>query len=290
MGSETPYIAVVSDMDGTFLDIDHTVSSYTRSVVEKLQKERNIPFVFATGRHHVDVQETKRKIQLTGYVVTSNGARAFDPEGKVILKQNLDPTLARTLACIALDMPDIATCIYQDDLWLADRECKELTEIYQENIDVFYPRLFDPVQHENYEGTYKVYYTSNNYPLLEMLEQQIKDRYSDLVCVAYSLPSCMEVMAAGVNKGMALAKVLKGSLFPDDPRTGEELLKACISFGDGENDAQMLMMAGTGCVMANAQTRLLNAIPLGKDPHLVKIGSNADHGVAKKLVEVFQLE
>ncbi|KAK7196364.1 Sucrose-6F-phosphate phosphohydrolase/haloacid dehalogenase-like hydrolase [Novymonas esmeraldas] len=288
--SDTPYIAVVSDMDGTFLQPDHTVSTYTQEVMERLQSTRQVPFLFATGRHHVDVFATARKVGLVGYIVTSNGARAHDPQGNVILRQDMDPTIARELACIALDSEEITTCVFQEDDWYTDRDTPAITELYQENKDVYFPRIFNPRTFASYAGVYKVYYTSTNYTLLAVLEQQIKDTYGAAVSVAYSLPDCMEVMAAGVNKGMALAKVLKESIFPNDPRTGEELLKSCICFGDGENDAQMLMMAGAGCVMENAQDRLLCLLPLDTDPHLHRVGSNAENAVAKKLVEVFQLE
>ncbi len=33
-------------------------------------------------------------------------------------------------------------------------------------------------------------------------------------------------------------------------------LSDCIAFGDGMNDAEMLSMAGKGCIMANAHQRL----------------------------------
>ncbi|KAG5474377.1 hypothetical protein LSCM1_03157 [Leishmania martiniquensis] len=277
-------------MDGTLLSPDHRVSAYTRKIIDKLQRERHVPFILATGRHHADVLATKQRIQLDGYLVTSNGARAHDPQGNIILKHDMGPKVARELARIALDWEDITTCIYQEDCWYVSRETDEMKEYHPENKGTFCPRLFDPESFDSYDGVYKVYYTSNNGPLLAALEHKIKDSYSDSVCVAYSLPNCMEVMAIGVNKGMALARVLKGFIFPKDPRSGEELLKACISFGDGENDVQMLIMAGTGYIMENAQDRLLSAVPFGKDPHLQMIGSNADDGVAKKLVEVFQLE
>ncbi|KAG5475048.1 hypothetical protein CUR178_04498 [Leishmania enriettii] len=285
-----PYIAVASDMDGTFLSPDHRVSAYTQKIVHKLHRERQVPFILATGRHHTDVLATKQQIKLDGYMVTSNGARAHDPQGNLILKQDIDPSIARKLACIAADWEDITTCIYQDDYWYVNRKTEDSAEYHQDSAEALYPHLFDPESFDEYKGVYKVYYSSNNSALLEVLEQKIKGSYSHAVCVAYSLPDCMEVMAIGVNKGMALAQVLKGFIFPNDTRSGGELLKACICFGDGENDVQMLMMAGMGCIMGNAQDRLLNAVPLGKDPHLQVIGSNAHDGVAKKLAEVFQLE
>ncbi len=56
-----------------------------------------------------------------------------------------------------------------------------------------------------------------------------------------------EVMAGGVSKGHALEAVAKMLGYT---------LSDCIAFGDGMNDAEMLSMAGKGCIMANAHQRL----------------------------------
>lgn len=290
--SALPYIAAVSDMDGTFLSPHHTVSVRTREVVQHLQEQKGVPLLFATGRHHTDVLATARKIQLKGYVLTSNGGRAHDPEGKVVLKQDMNPSLARELACFAAANLDITTSIYQEDTWRMNRDTEDVKEYYEDNKDVFYPVMFDPQTYENYEGVYKVYYTSDRHQTekLNALEARLKETFGSRIYIAYSVPRCMEVMAAGVNKASGLALLLKKEIFPNDPRSGEELLKACIAFGDGENDAPMLMAAGHGCVMANAQQRLLDLIPLGEDPHLEMIGSNADDAVAQKLIEIFHLK
>jgi Cof subfamily protein (haloacid dehalogenase superfamily) len=290
--STPPYIAVVSDMDGTFLSPHHTVSKRTREVVDVMRKQRHIPFLFATGRHHVDVLATARKIQLEGYVLTSNGARAHDPAGNVVMKQDMDPALARELACFAADNLDITTSIYQEDSWHINRDTEDVKEYYEDNKDVFFPVMFDPKTHENYEGVYKVYYTADRHETekLRMLEEKLNEAFGSRIYIAYSVPRCMEVMPRGVNKASGLSLLLKKEIFPNDPRSGDELLKACIAFGDGENDAPMLMAAGHGCVMSNAQGRLLDLIPLGTDPHLEKIGSNAEDAVARKLIEVFHLD
>lgn len=290
--STPPYIAVVSDMDGTFLSPQHTVTKRTRDVVEVMQKQKHIPFLFATGRHHTDVLATARKIQLEGYVLTSNGARAHNPQGEVVMKQDMDAGLARELACFAADNMAITTSIYQEDAWRMNRDTEDVKEYYEDNKDVFYPVMFDPVTHESYAGVYKVYYTSDRKETekLNELEQKLKATFGARIYVAYSVPRCMEVMSAGVNKASGLGLLLKQEIFPNDPRSGEELLKACIAFGDGENDAPMLMAAGHGCVMSNAQSRLLDLIPLGADPHLEMIGSNAEDGLAEKLIQVFHLD
>ncbi len=80
-------------------------------------------------------------------------------------------------------------------------------------------------------------------------------------------------MAGGVSKGHALEAVAK--------QLGHSL-KACIAFGDGMNDVEMLSMAGKGCIMRNAHQRLKDRLP-----DLEVIGSNADDAVPHTLRTLF---
>ncbi len=74
--------------------------------------------------------------------------------------------------------------------------------------------------------------------------------------VSFTL-TCLEVMAGGVSKGHA------GSGRSGD---GVQSEKSVSPFGDGMNDAEMLTMAGKGCIMGNAHQRLKDLYPeLGGD-------------------------
>lgn len=59
-------------------------------------------------------------------------------------------------------------------------------------------------------------------------------------------------------------------------------LKERIAFGDGMNDAEMLSMAGKGCIMADAHQRLKDL-----HPELEVIGSNADDAVPHYLRKLY---
>lgn len=283
------YLAAASDMDGTLLRPDHCLSDLCRRAITAMNR-RNIYFFIATGRPHSDVRITARKMNLQAYLVTSNGARVHDPEGKVLLRCDLEPSLVKSLVDIGVGNSVVATSIYQEDHWYMNKHAEDLCEYYQNNKDEFYYEIFDPAVHANYEGVYKVYYTAplDKLDVLGELAEHIRTTYGDTVSAYFALPHCFEVTAAGVNKGSTLAKLLK-HLHPADPRSGEELLKESITFGDGENDLDMLLMAKKGCVMSNAHKRLLDRLP--KDaPSLEFIGSNAEDAVAHRLVQEFHLD
>jgi hydroxymethylpyrimidine pyrophosphatase-like HAD family hydrolase len=75
------------------------------------------------------------------------------------------------------------------------------------------------------------------------------------VNVSFSTLTCLEVMAGGV-KGHALEAVAKMLGYR---------LKDCIAFGDGMNDAEMLSMAGKGCIMQRAPAAERPASGAGSD-------------------------
>ncbi|MNP28290.1 Pyridoxal phosphate phosphatase YigL [compost metagenome] len=118
-----------------------------------------------------------------------------------------------------------------------------------------------------------MFFTTDSHEALLPLEQAINARWGDRVNVSFSTLTCLEVMAGGVSKGHALEAVAK--------RLGFDL-QDCIAFGDGMNDAEMLSMAGKGCIMENAHQRLKDL-----HPELEVIGTNGDNAVPKYLRKLF---
>lgn len=92
------YQVVASDLDGTLLSPDHTLSPYAKETL-KLLTARGINFVFATGRHHVDVGQIRDNLEIKSYMITSNGARVHDLDGNLIFAHNRIATLPVT--CLA---------------------------------------------------------------------------------------------------------------------------------------------------------------------------------------------
>jgi len=111
----------------------------------------------------------------------------------------------------------------------------------------------------------KVFYYGEHAHLVD-LEAAIRERHD-------GRPQTLEVMAAGVSKGAALARLLADfGLTPAD----------VVCYGDGLNDLEMLALihdgGGLALLMANADARLHAALP---DPP--RIGSHAEEAVARHL-------
>ena len=221
------YQVVASDLDGTLLSPDHTLSPYAKETL-KLLTARGVNFVFATGRHHVDVGQIRDNLEIKSYMITSNGARVHDTDGNLIFTHNLDRDIATDLFGIVHNNPDIVTNVYRDDEWFMNRHRPDEMRFFKEavfNYSLYEPGLLDP------EGISKVFFTCESHEALLPLEQAINARWGDR---------------------------------------------------DGMNDAEMLSMAGKGCIMQNAHQRLKDL-----HPELEVIGTNADNAVPKYLRKLF---
>lgn len=260
---------VASDLDGTLLSPEHRLTPYAHDTLQQLVA-RDIHFVFATGRHYIDVGQMRDKLGIPAYMITSNGARVHNAEGELVFSHNLDEDIALELYELHYASPAILTHVYRDDEWFMSRAHPAEQDYFRES--VFTYQVYEPGMLPG-DNISKVFFTSDDPDALIPLELALQARWDDRVNVSFSLPTCLEVMAGGVSKGHALEAVAK--------QLGHSL-KGCIAFGDGMNDVEMLSMAGKGCIMRNAHQRLKDTLP-----ELEVIGSNAEDAVPHTLRTLF---
>lgn len=263
---------VASDLDGTLLNPQHSLSAYTKKVLQALRKE-DIHFIFATGRHHIDVAQMRENMEIDAFMITSNGARVHDSQGNLIYSKSLEAELAYEVSQIAMNDPLVYTHVYRGDEWLINKEDAYSLSFFQDT-DFKY-QIFNPLDFAS-DDVAKVYFTTTDdalYPHLVTLKKRLEARYGENISVAFSTLNCLEVMGRKVSKGYALQAVVEKLGFT---------LQDSIAFGDGMNDLEMLSMAGKGCLMQNANADLKAHLP-----HLEVIGSNADDAVPHYLSKLF---
>ncbi|WP_392559123.1 Cof-type HAD-IIB family hydrolase [Orbus mooreae] len=263
---------VASDLDGTLLNPQHILSAYTKKVLQALRKE-GINFIFATGRHHIDVAQMRENMEIDAFMITSNGARVHDSDGNLIYSKSLEPNLAYEIAQIAMNDPLVYTHVYRGDEWLTNKEDEYSLSFFQET-DFRY-QIFNPTNFAT-DDIAKIYFTTNGDVLHEhlvALKNRLDAKYGSQISVTFSTLNCLEVMGNQVSKGYALKAVVEKLGFK---------LKDSVAFGDGMNDLEMLSMAGKGCIMQNASADLKASLP-----QLEVIGSNADDAVPHYLSKLF---
>ncbi|MGL4283775.1 MAG: Cof-type HAD-IIB family hydrolase, partial [Eubacterium aggregans] len=78
----------VSDLDGTLLQNDFSISMENLQAIHRLEKE-NITFCIATGRIHHDARSICENYGISPYIISNNGTCLSDPSGRQILGRSI---------------------------------------------------------------------------------------------------------------------------------------------------------------------------------------------------------
>ena len=258
---------VASDLDGTLLAPNHQLSDFTKQTLTKLHGQ-GYTFIFATGRHHVDVAGIRKQTGIPAYMITSNGARVHDQDDNLMYAKNIPAELVQSVVDVFKKDPEIFIHIYMNDEWLLNRDDETMKKFHDQT--GFTYGLYD-ADNAPSEGIAKIFCTHPNksHEHLVPFEDELNALFGEKLNVAFSTPWCLEVMAAEVSKGDALQAVAQSI---------DLELENCIAFGDGMNDVELLSMAGKGLVMGTSHEKVLKALPDNE-----VIGSNADDAVAHYL-------
>ncbi|GAM25226.1 hypothetical protein SAMD00019534_084010 [Acytostelium subglobosum LB1] len=264
---------VASDLDGTLLAPDHSLTTLAKETLQTLSKNKGVDVVLATGRHHVDVARIRNNLNIDhGYFIASNGAVVQNSAGEIIFEHVIPAELAARLYDLVKDDKEILTNVYRKDEWHMNNDVPEVKKWFTESNFTY--KVFKHDGSLPLDGVHKVFYVSLNHDRLLQLEQQLIESFPD-VAVCFASTFSLEVMQKGVSKGNALEEVVKllGHTMQD-----------VVSFGDSMNDLEMLSMSGKGCLMENAQQRLKDSLPSNDI-----IGSNTSDAVPNYLRRIYSL-
>ena len=248
-----PFDLVATDLDGTLLRSDHTVSERTRRALASATAAGAVHIV-VTGRSAAWTRPTLDAIGYTGLAVCGQGAQVYDAGAhRELTSVTLDRQLARTaLAKIEAETGPLAVAVSQDGL---DGEFLTAPGYRLTGQDPATP--CDPADLWA-EPITRMFL---QHPVLsdDELTRAARQIAGQLVDVVLSGAGFVEVLPLGLSKatGLALAAA----------RLGVTKDRA-IAFGDMPNDLPMFRWAACGVAMANAHPSLLTAadeVTLGND-------------------------
>jgi Cof subfamily protein (haloacid dehalogenase superfamily) len=265
MSSATPPKLIVSDLDGTFLSPDGTVSARNCAAVEAADRA-GIPVVFATGRpiRLLDPIRDLRRGRAT--VIASNGAMSYDlGTGEVTAATPISGRVAaRAFAELRSRIDGVAFAV--DTGIRAGYE-----PAYLDYHGSFFNIRDDPERYIGElddlvaEGELLKLLVLHDTHQVDELTEAVREVVGEELTATHSSPdrALVEVAAAGVSKAATLAKLCA--------ELGIDAADVA-AFGDMPNDLEMLRWVGRPYVMAHAHPELM-AI----DAEV--IGSNADSAV-----------
>ena len=261
---------VATDLDGTIVRTDGTISGRTVEVVERLEKAGAV-FVMVTGRPPRWMAPVAEETGHRGLAVCANGALIYDMHTERVVRSHLLSAGAAREVVEALrrDLPSIAFAIEKGPVdGMPGSFAREA---------VYVPRWDnDEVAVEDIA----VMIAGGAVKLLARVEEMESDELlaaaraclGDAAELTHSSSGgLLEISAVGISKASGLAALA------EERGVGADEV---IAFGDMPNDLPMLSWAGHSVGMANAHPDVLELVD-------EVTASNDDHGVAMVLERWF---
>ena len=258
---------VATDLDGTLLHTDGTVTDRTRDVLDALD-EQGVTVVFVTGRPIRWMEELWHHVGDHGLAICSNGGIVYDVPGRAVIE-------ARTIPRdVGLGVAELVRAAVPGTTFALEKTTgfgKEAS---------FMPRGDDEDHPELAVGPLPEIFDDAVVKLLalhlELAPEQFWARVEQVVGDAVtttwsSVGALVEMSAAGVTKATTLEQLCA--------RRGIGAQEV-VAFGDMPNDVAMLQWAGTSYAMANAHPTAVAAAD-----HVAP--RNDEDGVASVLEELF---
>ncbi|OKJ36348.1 HAD family hydrolase [Streptomyces sp. CB01580] len=258
---------VATDLDGTLLRRDDTVSPRTRAALA-LAARAGARHLVVTGRPVPGVRRLLAGLDYRGPVVCGQGTQLYDAgTGRMIRTVTLDRTAAdAALGKIEAQVGPVFAAVDQDGT--------DGRTLIEPGYVLPHPSL--PAQRTSQRAelwSAPVIKVLVRHPRLtdDELAGAARSAVGTLASVTHSGPGTVELQPYGVDKGSGLS--LAAQFLGVDARSA-------IAFGDMPNDLPMFRAAGHGVAMADAHPDLRAAAD-------EVTSSNEDDGVAEVLERVF---
>lgn len=265
--SEKTIELIVIDLDGTLLNNKHQLSERNEKAL-KAAIEQGVKVVIATGKTRHSARDVIAKLALTTPGIYLQGLAIYDGDGHVIHEQRLDPELARQVITFAEDR-GFDMIAYSGSKILVrqvTQRATELTEQYGEPA----PEAIGALQNVLGEMPINklIAIRHGDARKIKALRWQLGKQLDGKGRLMQAMiPDMLEILPPNASKASALKVLLK--------QIGVNA-ENILAIGDGENDIEMLQMAGIGVAVGNAHQML-------KDIADHVVGTNEEDGVAQAL-------
>ncbi|MBC1516642.1 HAD family hydrolase [Listeria immobilis] len=238
---------ICSDIDGTLLRSDQTVSEKTRDLIQTLENDGHI-FSISTGRMYRSARAVGLQVSNSGHVIASNGSYAAIRD-EPLLKTTLEENAIRETYHIMRDF-DLPLFFFSTNALF-----------YTKEPPAFFQNLADKSRLDTGHNRFSLVSINDSGAFDEHLHH-----FLNAIVVAEEDASRLTAVRTALN-GATGIRVLSShhnnlEILPanSDKRTAVEALgkhyniprERIITFGDGENDIGMLEYAGIGVAMENA--------------------------------------
>lgn len=263
---------VATDLDGTLLRGDGTISERTRSVLARA-RDAGIAVVLVTARPPRTVRQLVRALDVTGLAICLNGAVVYDLDRDVVVRQSplRAEVVAQLVDALRAAAPGVRFALMYGERWgwepayaALDPEVRTWCGTDGIEGDALALCAAEPVS--------KLIVRHPELSAAELLPIA-RDVAGEVAHATHSGAPFVEISAADVHKAWALEALCDELGIP---------ASGVVAFGDMPNDLPMLRWAGYAVAVANAHPEVLavaDAVTL----------SNEEDGVAVVLERLLQL-
>jgi Cof subfamily protein (haloacid dehalogenase superfamily) len=236
--------AFACDLDRTLIGEDAELRPRTRAAITAA-RAAGIHAIIVTGRMFRSVRPYARAAGIDDPVVCYQGAVVADPiSGRFLRHEPLPLALAKE-AIAALQREGYPlNCYVDDELYVAEHTSASEAYASFQNLEVH--AVGDLLEWLAAPPTKLV--AVGDPVELDALKQRMRDRFDGRMYISKSLPYFLEFANPKVTKGAGLAFLAEHLGFAQE---------ATVSFGDGENDIELLEWAGYGVAVENAHEQVL---------------------------------
>ncbi|MGC8560435.1 MAG: HAD family hydrolase [Phycisphaerae bacterium] len=251
----------VSDVDGTLLQQDKSISRRTLEAVNAVRSQ-GIGFTVISGRPPHGMKFLIESLALTRPLAALNGALIFWPNMSILQATTLEADAAAGAAEIIIEY-GLELWLYTVTDWLVtDRQSPRVR--HEVSVVGHEPELFRPGGALPL-GITKVLGVSDDHPLVERCEAAVIAKLGNRVSASRSQPHYLDVTARRADKGRGLAELLAiAGVAP----------AATAVIGDGPNDIPMFKLAGLSIAMGNGSESVRSAATF-------TTAANTDDGFAR---------
>jgi Cof subfamily protein (haloacid dehalogenase superfamily) len=252
---------VATDLDGTLLRPDKTISQYTYTILQRLQAA-GIVVVLISARPPRVLRKIAQEIDVTGLTICCNGAITYDlDQEKIIQHAPISPELAfRLIKKLRQELPGLSFACESPSQFKCEPRYLHLCATPKHKHSAYH--VTDALAFCD-EPLTKLIALHPTYPPEELGRLTERITGKDAIVVHSGAPF-IEISAAGVTKAWALARLCEQSGIAT---------QEVMAFGDMPNDLSMLQWAGHAVAVANAHPQVRKAVQ-----EITR--SNAEDGVA----------
>ena len=259
---------VVSDLDGTLLSSNKTISIETQNYLKGLQ-DKGVNILLASGRPYRAIKPYYDQIGLNGYVVCYNGGMIIDPTNndKIIFEKRFPKELVFDIIN-QIGKENFENVMVQDlnTIYLENESTLFDNFIYSSGMKIIRGHLQDNVKDDQLEVIFAL---KNHTYYNKLLELGSTSKYKDINIRFWHDELIAELYFNDINKYTSIEKVAK--IYNLDN-------KDIICIGDADNDIEMIYRAGIGIGMKNTSSKFLK-----QTAKMLSLDDNDHDGVMKTL-------